>query len=58
MRTTAAIVIIAALVISSTLTYSVDVFIHAYEIGPSNSTFLTTQKEARQYLMFQYARQK
>ena len=52
-HTTATIVIIAALVISSTLTYSVDVFIHAYEIGPSNSTYLTTQKEARQYLMFQ-----
>ena len=51
-RTTAAIVIIVVLVIFSTLTYSVDVFIHAYEIGPSNSTFLTTQKEARKYLMF------
>ena len=53
-RTTAAIVIIFVLIISSTITYSVDVFIYAYEIGPSNSTYLTTQKEARQYLMFRF----
>ena len=44
--------LVFVLVISSIITYSVDVFIHAYEIGPSNSTYLTTQKEARQYLMY------